>query len=60
MTSKTLVILDHIITLINKNKMEPDYRDDYDQIGHYNSGIDSSITEIEIFKKFLIDIGVEA
>jgi len=59
MTPKTLVILNHIITLINKNKMEPDDRAEYDEIGDYNSGIDSSITEIENFKKFLVDMGVE-
>ena len=59
MTPKTLGILNHIITLLNKNKIGHDDRDDYDRNEHFNWGIESCVNEIENFKKFLVDMGVE-
>lgn len=59
MTSKTLVVLDHIIVMLNKKKKEYDDRDEYNYHEHYNWAVSSCVNEIENLKKFLIDIGVE-
>lgn len=59
MTSKTLVVLDHIITMLNKKKKGYDDRDEYNYNEHYDWAVASCVNEIKNFKKLLVDMGVE-
>ncbi len=58
--TKILVVLDRLISIIESSKLDTnDPNDMYGQNEMFNHGVDSSIFEIESFKRFLIDMEIE-
>jgi hypothetical protein len=58
--TKILVVLDRLISIIESTKaVTDDPNDVYGQNEMFNHGVDSSISKIKSFKRFLIDMEIE-
>jgi len=56
MKNSSLVLLDKIIEMLEKNKYDTYYSDDeYGRLEHYIAGIETCVTDVKTFKQFLIE-----
>ena len=60
MKNSSLVLLDKIIEMLEKNKHDTYYTDDeYGRLEHYIAGIETCVSDVKTFKKFLIEFEAE-